>query len=627
MKRLFHVAALASLALAPLAGGQGDPEVVARIIEEGKTSNQVWDHLMYLSEEIGPRLTGSSNLEEANHWTKEKFESFGLSNVHLQQWGTIPVRFDRGPSYARLVEVDEPGEEGDEPKIDVIRELEFTAPSWSPGTDGVVRGPVFKQPETLEELEAIAGELDGAWILTEGRRRRGGRRGVVPPGSTPEVREQINERLKEAGVLGRVVPSSSELVRTFGQRGWRDLDFEDLADDVTIYIRRSDYDAINSRIFDGEEVILEANLDHTFTEGPIPLYNTIAEIPGTEKPDEVVIISAHLDSWDGPGSLGSQDNGTGTAVTLEAARLLMAAGAKPKRTIRFILWTGEEQGLLGSRAYVEGLSEEERSKISAVFVDDGGTNYEGGLVCIEPMADMLRKATMPINYAFPEMPVEIAVRSRMPRGGGSDHASFNRAGIPGFFWMEKGSGGREGKNYRYIHHTQHDTPRYAVPEYLVQSSTCSAVTAYNLACAETLLPRQSDEPEVASAQEVEPEQPEKPWNTVEGPVTGTWNAEFEGDQGERNFTLVLEMADDGRVRGTSRSEMGEGKVTKGRYDEETDKLTFVLQMSFGNLDFEATVDGDAMKGTLGMQGQFSADWSAKRQVRGTETGTEEESGR
>jgi len=87
------------------------------------------------------------------------------------------------------------------------------------------------------------------------------------------------------------------------------------------------------------------------------------------------------------------------------------------------------------------------------------------------------------------------------------------------------------------------------------------------------------------------------------------------------------MADDGRVRGTSRSEMGEGKVTKGRYDEETDKLTFVLEMSFGNLDFEATVDGDAMKGTLGMQGQFSADWSAKRQVRGTETGTEEESDR
>src|SRR5690606_35229748 len=143
-----------------------------------------------------------------------------------------------------------------------------------------------------------------------------------------------------------------------------------------VEVRRSDYDAMNSRLADGEEVHVAFELNHTFIEGPIPCYNTIGEIPGTERPDEVVIVSGHLDSWDGPGSQGTVDNGTGSSVTIEAARILMAADAKPKRTIRFILWTGEEQGLLGSRAYVESLSDEEKAKISAVFVDDSGTNRE-----------------------------------------------------------------------------------------------------------------------------------------------------------------------------------------------------------------------------------------------------------
>ena len=293
---------------------------------------------------------------------------------------------------------------------------------------------------------------------------------MVQRESIPAVPEEIGEQLIEAGIAGVIVPSNSELVITRSQRGWREMTMEDIPDGITVQVRRSDYDSMNSRLADGEDVTVEIDLQNHFSEGPFPMFNTVAEIPGTEFPDEVVIVSGHLDSWDGPGSLGSQDNGTGTCVTLEAARLLMAAGAKPKRTIRFILWTGEEQGLLGSRGYLESLSEAERAKISAVLVDDGGTNYEGGLKCIESQADMLREATALVNEVFPDMPVELSVHESMPQGGGSDHATFNRVGIPGYFWDESGSGGREGKNYRFIHHTQHDTPRYAVPEYLVQSS-------------------------------------------------------------------------------------------------------------------------------------------------------------
>ena len=602
------LATASCLSLAPTTLGQGDPEIIEKIIEEGKTNNQVWDHLLYLSEEIGTRLTGSSNLEEANNWTREKFEEFGLENAKLSEWGTIPVRFDRGPSYARMVEP-------------IDRPFEFTSPAWSPGTDGPERGRVFKEPNTIEDLEAIESDLAGAWILAKVRQR--GRRGVVPPGSTPEIREEINSRLKEAGISGRIVANTGELVRTFGQRGWRDLDFDDLSDDVTVYIRRSDYDAINSRMADGEEVVVEIDMQHTFTEGPIPLYNTMADIVGTEKPEEVVIVSAHLDTWDGPGSMGTQDNGTGSSVTLEAARLLKVAGAKPKRTIRFILWTGEEQGLLGAAAYVASLSEEERANISAVFVDDGGTNYEGGLVGIESQREMLAEATAPINEAFPDMPVEIVTRARMPRGGGSDHAAFNRVGIPGFFWMEKGSGGREGKNYRFIHHTQNDIPRYAVPEYLVQSATCAAVTAYNLAMADTLLPREVEEAKPESEEESSADEAEETnedsssteseFKAIEGPLTGSWATKW-GEEGDREFIMNLEMNDSGSVRGTTLSERGEGDIKNGQYDKETGKLTFVLETAgVGEINFEAIVkDGKSMEGTMSIPDMFEAPFEATK---------------
>jgi len=240
-------------------------------------------------------------------------------------------------------------------------------------------------------------------------------------------------------------------------------------------------------------------LQHHFERGPIPLYNTIAEIPGRELPDEVVIISGHLDSWDGPGSQGTVDNGTGSSVAIEAARILAAVGVQPKRTIRFILWTGEEQGLLGSRAYVDSLSEEERAKISAVFVDDSGTNQQSSLSGVPVMEPMLRQAIAPMNYAFPDAPLELSISETMPRGGASDHASFNRVGVPGFFW------GKTGRAfYRYAWHTQNDKIDQAIPEYLIKNATVSAIAAYVLAEADTLLPR--PEPAAEGEGQVEPGQ-------------------------------------------------------------------------------------------------------------------------
>jgi hypothetical protein len=462
MRRKNHFIFGLVFAAAASAFAQGDPGTISKILDEGKNRNKVMDHLTYLCTKIGPRLTGSPQLQKACEWTKSQFESFGLKNCHLEEWGTVPVGFERGArQVGRMVSPER-------------RVFEFTTSAWSAGTKGMVRGRAIMEPKDMASLDMKKSLLKGAWIMSTPRRRG--------DNSDANLRAELDKAMAEAGIAGKVVSSRNELVVTGGS--FRDLTWDSLPTNVTVTVRKSDYDAVIDQLAAGNNVDLEFDLENKFLPGPVPVSNVIAEIPGTEKPDEVVIVSGHLDSWNGPNSQGTCDNGTGTMVALETARILMAAGAKPKRTIRFILWTGEEQGLLGSRAYVEK-HKDEMGKISAVLVDDGGTDYDGGLVCIQSMAPMLQKAIDPVANFFSDMPVSLRVADSMPRGGGSDHASFNAVGVPGFFWIETGTA-----DYTYVHHTQHDRLDQAIPNYLVQSSTVAAVTAYNLACADTMLPRQ-----------------------------------------------------------------------------------------------------------------------------------------
>src|SRR5262249_37518755 len=219
-----------------------------------------------------------------------------------------------------------------------------------------------------------------------------------------------------------------------------------------------------------------------FVKGPIQLNNVIAEIPGTEKPDEVVIVGGHLDSWDG--ATGTTDNGTGVATTLEAARLLSKAGVHPKRTIRFMLFGGEEQGLLGSRAYVKA-HKDEMAKISAVLVHDGGTNYCAGITANPPMVKPLEGVFAPIVNLDPELPFKVREVKGLS-GGGSDHASFLQANVPGFFWSQRGRA-----NYNHTHPTQFDTFDAAIPEYERNSSIVIAVGALGIANLPELLSREN----------------------------------------------------------------------------------------------------------------------------------------
>ena len=568
-------------------------EVIAAIIDEGKNHSEVWETLTYISEEIGPRLTGSSALERANVWSRDRFTELGLTGARLQRWGEVPVRFDRGPSSVKMVGP-------------VERELEFTTRAWGAGTEGPVRGRVVKEPKTMEELEAVRDQLEGAWLLSkEGRRRRNRDREAAK--AEREERRKVQDALEEFTFLGKLRGSSRDEITTGGVRGWRELTMETLPSEVEITIRRQDYDAINSRLSDGEEVEIEADLKHFFTEGPFGVFNTVAEIRGSEFPDEVVIISAHLDSWNGPGSQGTQDNGTGSSVTLETARILMAAGVQPRRTIRFCLWSGEEQGLLGSRGYVESLTDEELDGISACFVDDGGTYYQGGLFCIESMKPMLSSAIAPVNAAFPELPIDLEIRDKMPRGGSSDHASFNRKGVPGFFWTEKNRPGLEGMGYRFSWHTQRDTLEYAIEEYLIQSATCSAVTAYSLAMADTLLPRYIPEPPAEEKAEEETKDAEetgkKPAEDTKqaggaSSIAGDWSAEFTTPGLE--FGLVLAVDGEGAVTGAMVMGEDRRKLEKGRWDAAKKTLTFEYESdSYGRLTASGKLEDDgSLKGDV-----------------------------
>ena len=227
---------------------------------------------------------------------------------------------------------------------------------------------------------------------------------------------------------------------------------------------------------------LEFDIRNYFKKGPIKLYNVIADIPGSELPDEYVIVGGHIDSWDG--ATGTTDNGTGVATTLEAARILMKAGVKPRRTIRFMLWSGEEQGLLGSAAYVKA-HKDLMPKISAVLVHDGGTNYLSGIGATEAMMSDFELVFTPVKELDPQFPVRGAEGRRPVAAAAATMPRFLAANVPGFFWRQAGKA-----RYQHTHHTQFDTFDAAIPEYQKHSSLVAAMSAYGIANLDHLLSRE-----------------------------------------------------------------------------------------------------------------------------------------
>ena len=431
------------------------------IIDLSKRDNRAMAHLKELCYDIGARPTGSPEYLKAEQWAVKKFKSFGIKNVTLEKWGEVPVGFQRGPNNsASLI-------------APFKTEIQFTTNCWMPGTNGPAKGKVVLAPKNMEAFKSM--DLKGAWVLMETPTSM---RGADSASEDAALREAISN----AGILGRIYGSKDEYLTTHGS--WQGKSFENRPKNVEVKVRKSDWDRMFSYIRLGQETVAEFNVDNRWIKGPIDVHNVIAEIRGSEKPDEIVVIGGHIDSWNSIGSQGACDNGTGTSSTLEAARLIMKSGIRPKRTIRFLLFGGEEQGLLGSAGYVKNHANE-LEKISVCIVDDGGTNYESGVNGIEAWRPFFEPSFAAMTKAFPEMPMAFNAVEKYNASGGSDQASFWAKGIPAFFMGKKGK-----QKYGHIWHTQFDRYEEAVPEYVRQISTSLAVMAVNIANADKMLPRQ-----------------------------------------------------------------------------------------------------------------------------------------
>jgi hypothetical protein len=325
-------------------------------------------------------------------------------------------------------------------------------------------------PGTEEELDALKGKLKNAWVLSSGRGTRGA------------LADNIKKAYDEEGIAGMVRSSGGDLILTGGNVVAADK----IPTRPNITMWGKHFNEVAALVKDGKEVELEFDIKVEFKKGPIKLYNVVADIPGTDKPDEYVIVGGHIDSWDG--AEGCTDNGTGTVTTMEAARLLMKAGAKPKRTIRFMLWSGEEQGLLGSASYIRR-NKDVLPKISAVLVHDGGTNYVSGISCTQAMKPIFEKVFEPVMTLNEGLPFKIGSPGPLPLGIGSDHDAFLQQGVPGFFWHQAKTKDK-GQNYNHEHHTQYDTLDAAVPEFEQHTSMVAAIAAWNIANLDAMLPRE-----------------------------------------------------------------------------------------------------------------------------------------
>lgn len=428
-----------------------------KIIEIGKTDNRVVDTLDHLVNGIGPRLSGSFQDHIACNWAKDLFESYGLENVVMEEAGEFPVGFQRGPWRGQMVSPE-------------TMDLEFGTPAWSAGTRGVEEGRAMTMPSG--EGEFNADDFKDAWIFMPSQRGRRSR-------EDRQKEREFREELEKVGIGGWVYPSRGDTITILGSSR---VSWDDLPTIPRVTLRRDQYDAILGRIEAGEEVTLRMDIRNHFQPGPVKFYNVIGDIVGTEFPDEYVVIGGHIDSWDG--ATGTTDNGMGTATTIEAARILSAAGIKPRRTIRFMLWSGEEQGLLGSKAWVAN-NTDKMDKISAVFVYDGGPNAIAGAWATAAMKEDLQKVFDPAMDLNPDLPFELKDVDSIPRGIGSDHESFIAKGVPGFFWDQEG----RADTWNGIH-TQKDTFDLVIPEYLEHSTTVIALTAFGLANLDNLLSRE-----------------------------------------------------------------------------------------------------------------------------------------
>lgn len=486
----------------------GQTAVVNKIIETGKTDNHVMDHFDVLTNRIGGRPIGSDAYNNATEWMLQEYKKWGIE-AHLEEAGEVPVGFNRGGWWGKLLGADQ------------AMTLHFATPSYTSGTHGIQRGHVLLEPNTQDEFNRMKHSLKGAWVLVNGQsegwpigsRSSDSLRAAVKAenaeilaynndlrrnpqeGKTAKELRKIpglfyNEMI-EAGVLGFVQRASVPIRALYDRVNINNgsLTFDNLPAVPDIKLDENQFDVIKKMAEERRDIQLEFDIRNYFKVGPVKYHNVVASIKGSKYPDEYVIISGHLDSYDV--ATGAVDCGTGIGPMMEAARLLAMSGAKPKRTILFVAFAGEEFGLLGAQAFAK-THEKELDKIANLFNRDGGPTPPVGISVPKAMYDDFVNICKPLENMNPEIPFKVELvgpRNKPTKLGGTDASVFAMKGIPAINFTEQDIKGYN-FNYGEIWHTERDIYNKEIPEYQEHTAIVEAVVALGVANLDKQLSRE-----------------------------------------------------------------------------------------------------------------------------------------
>ncbi len=512
-----------------------DMSMYERIRDEGLNHSHVMEFASALMDGIGPRLTGSPNAKKANEWTRDTLTKIGLEKAHLEDWGEFGLGWQQMNTWARMVAPD-------------TAVLILQSTPWSPATPGPVTGDVvFVNIQSDKDFDQYKGKLAGKVVLYGAMRD-------VPPLEKALFDRNTDQQLQEIAEFpvngGGLPPDVQARMRTFVERS-RMIEkiAQFFADERVAAVIEPSRDAKNGggsggTFFDDNgatlgrtpyladkrvkipvavaaiesygrlyrlveahvPVSVEINIDTKVTGEHEHAYDTVAEIPGTDPKlkEQVVMLGGHLDSW--IAGTGATDNGAGTVVAMEAVRILEALGVKPRRTIRIALWTGEEQGLFGSRGYCRqhfgsaALStapdqvalpefmrratgplevKPEQKLISAYFNVDNGSGKIRGIYT------QGNAAVAPIFAQWIASLKDLGVTTLTMRNtGGTDHLSFDAVGIPGFQFIQ------DDLDYETrTHHSNQDVVERLQAADLKQIATVEAIFVYNAAQRDQMIPR------------------------------------------------------------------------------------------------------------------------------------------
>jgi hypothetical protein len=456
-------------------------EADQKIADEVKAHSELMKNLEYLTTQIGPRLTGSPQMQAASDWTLKRFQEYGV-DAHLET-AEIDHGWTRGLETAEITSP-------------VQKRIGIHAFGWSKGTDGDVSGEVVVlNIEKVADFDQYKGKLKGKIVMLrkpidmskqDPNPENAYDAVIAPPKGVPKeamgYRQyfQLLRLLNEEGPA-LVVFDSGKTYSLYNMTGgyprYKPTEIP------LAFLTHEDYDLLY-RLLKSGPVNMKFNLHDTFTDQAVPAAITVAEIKGSEHPEQRVIIGGHLDSWDlGQGAL---DNGTGAMAILEAARTLKALGWKPKRTITFILFTGEEQGGIGAETYLKN-HEAEVGQMDAALIHDTGTGkvFSIALENLWETAPLMSEIYQPLEEVFEMEPLSTRYF------GASDHVGFLDQGVPAYFCIQSPA------HYREVHHSQTDTFDKVIPNEINEGAALLAAWAWNVSEMPEALPHHAPKAESA----------------------------------------------------------------------------------------------------------------------------------